>query len=49
MKKAYLSLIFVCLIPAVGLSFVVGDMAKIGPAPMNLGFPAMPLVASYGE
>jgi hypothetical protein len=42
MKKAYLSLVAVCLIPLLGLSVIVGDLAKAQPAPMSLGLSMLP-------
>lgn len=42
MKKAYLSLVAVCLIPLVGLAVIVGDLTKVQPVPMSLNFETSP-------
>lgn len=50
MKKAYLSLILVCLIPAAGLSYLIGEAAKSSSLPsVALAFPAPLQLSAYGE
>ncbi len=49
MKKAYLSLVVVCLVPFIGLSFMMDDFAKRDPAIATLGPSMFPQMGAVGN